>query len=156
MIAIETLKASEVFSELLDEELQTILPLCREEHYDKGEYIYSKGHQADTFYLLREGSVQLEYEICPQPDACQYTAILVDKPGDVIGWSALVKPRRLTASAHCLSNVEIVAIDGKAMNELMEQDSHVGFVVMKGLAGMINNRLKEAKGLQIPRIMGVV
>ncbi len=156
MITVETLRAGEVFSELRDEELQTILPLCREEHYDKGGFIFSMGDEAETFYLLREGSVQLEYEICPQPDACQYTTILVDKPGDIIGWSALVKPRRLTASAHCLSDVEIVAIDGKAMNELMEQDSHIGFVVMKGLAGIINNRLKEAKGLQIPRIMGVV
>jgi len=98
----------------------------------------------------------LQYEICPQPDACQDTTILVTKPGDIICWSALVKPRRLTASAYCVSDVQVIAIDGKALNRLMEQESHIGFVVMKELAGIINQRLKEARGLKLERTMGAL
>ncbi len=156
MITVETLKTSELFSELEDEALEKIIPLCREECYGQGALIFSKGDEANTLYILQDGKVDLEYEICPQPDACQDTRITIDQPGDVIGWSALVKPRRLTASAHCVSDVQLIAIDGKAINELMEKDAHIGFVVMKELAGIVSQRLRQAKELRLDRIMGVL
>lgn len=156
MIKIETLQASELFSELGDEDLQKIIPLCREEHHAQGTYIFSKGAEANMLYILQEGEVRLEYEICPQPEACQDTTIVIYKPGEVIGWSALVKPRRLTASARCVSDVHLIAIEGKAMNGLMEQDSHIGFVVMKKLAEVISKRLRQAKDLKLDRVMGAL
>lgn len=156
MVTAETLKTSQMFSELEDEDLHKILPLCHEEQYAKGSLIFCKGDEAKTVYVLKDGKVRLRYEICPQPDACQDTAILLDKPGDVICWSALVKPRRLTARAHCISDVRVIAIDGTGMNELMEQDNYIGFAVMKELAGLISQRLKEAKGLELGRTMGAL
>jgi len=154
MATIDLLRQCEVFADLTDEELQKILPFCREENYAKGTVLFNEGDEASAFYILQDGQVRLEYEICPQPDYCQDATILLDKPGDVMGWSSLVKPRRLTAFGHCVTDVRVVTIDSKALNELMEQDSHIGFVVMKALAGMINRRLKEAKGLTLRRIMG--
>jgi len=156
MVAADILRTSELFSELEDEELQKIVPLCQEESCDKGTRIFSKGGEAKTLYILRDGSVRLNYEICPQPDACQDATILIDQPGDVIGWSALVNPRRLTASAYCASDVRLLAIDGKALSKVMEQDSHIGFVVMKELAGAIGQRLRQAKELTFDRVMGVL
>ena len=156
MVTVDALRTSPLFSELQDEELQKIVPLCREERYTKGTYIFSKGNEADTVYILREGKVRLEYEICPQPDACQDTRIPIDEPGDLVGWSALVKPRRLTASAYCASDVRVIAIDGRALSELMEHDSHMGFVVMKELAGVIGDRLRKAEELTFDRVMGAL
>ena len=156
MVTVESLKTSVLFCELEDEAVQRVIPLCREERFDKGTIVFSKGDEAKTLFILQEGKISLEYEICPQPDACQDTRILLDRPGDVMGWSSLVKPRRVTASAYCITDVRVIAIDSKGMNELMEQDSHIGFVVMKELAGMINYRLREAKDLHLPRIMGVL
>ena len=48
----------------------------------------------------------------------------------------------------------MVTIDSKKLNELMERDSHIGFVIVKELAGLINSRLKDAKGLTLRRMMG--
>ena len=154
MVTPEDLRRCEVFAELTDEELQRILPFCREEQHAKDSLVFKEGEKAETFYILQEGKVRLEYEICPQPDYCQDATILLDQPGDFMGWSSLVKPRRLTAFGHCITDVRVIAIDSKALIELMEQDSHIGFVVMKDLAGKINNRLKEAKGLTLHRLMG--
>jgi CRP-like cAMP-binding protein len=156
MVAVDTLKTSPLFSELNDRELRLITPLCREKRYAKGETIFAKGDEANTVYLLQEGKVRLGYEICPQPDACQDTTIPVDQPGEVIGWSALVKPRRLTASAHCITDVRLITVDGEALEQLMEQDSHIGFVVMKALAGVIADRLRQAKELTLGRVMGAL
>lgn len=154
MITIDTLRTCEVFAKLTDEELQQILPLCREERYSKGTKMFSEGDEATTFYVLMEGAVSLQYVICPQPEYCQDATILLDKPGDFMGWSSLVRPSRMTASGLCLTDVRLVAIDGRRLNELMERDSHIGFVVLKELAGSLNNRLKDAKGLTLQRLMG--
>ena len=156
MVTVDILRASPLFSELEDDELQRIVPLCREERYPRGAVVFTEGDEADTLYLLHSGEVRLDYEICPQPDACQSTRIPVEAAGAVIGWAALVKPRRLTASARCLTDVELVAIDGEAMNDLMEQESHIGFVVMKELAKVISDRLRQAKELNFDRVMGVL
>jgi CRP-like cAMP-binding protein len=156
MVTVDALRACPLFSELEEEALQKIIPLCREERYPKGALIFTAGEEADTLYLLERGEVRLRYEICPQPDACENTTIPVETAGTVIGWSALVKPRRLTASAHCLSNVRLIAIDGQALNSLLEQDSHIGFVVMKALAEVISERLRQAKELSFDRVMGML
>ena len=154
MMTIDTLRTCEVFAELSDEELQQILPFCREEQHTKDEVMFSEGDEATTFYILMEGQVSLQYVICPQPDYCQDARILLDRPGDFMGWSALVKPSRMTASGLCLTAVRLVAIDSKRLCELMERDSHIGFVILKELAGSLNRRLKDAKGLTLQRLMG--
>jgi CRP/FNR family cyclic AMP-dependent transcriptional regulator len=154
VVTVEDLRTCEVFSGLTDEELAQILPFCEEKSYTKDSRMFNEGDVADTFYILREGQVRLEYEICPQPDYCQDATLLLDRPGDFMGWSSLVKPRRLTAYGVCVTDIRVITIDGKRLNELMERDSHIGFVVVKELAGLINNRLKEAKGLTLRRMMG--
>jgi len=154
MVTIENLRSCEVFSGLTDEELNQILRFCHEERCEQDTIMFREGDMALTFYILRSGEISIQYVICPQPDYCQDARILLDEPGDFMGWSSLVKPSRLTASGYCVSDVDLVAIDSTKLNELMERDSHIGFAIMKELAGSINTRLKEAKGLTFQRTMG--
>lgn len=154
MITIDTLRSCEVLAGLTDEDLQQILPLCRKERYSKDTKMFSEGDEATTFYILVDGVVSLQYVICPQPEYCQDATIVLDEPGDFMGWSSLVRPSRMTASGLCLTDVELVAIDGTRLTELMERDSHIGFVILKELAGSLNNRLRDAKGLTLQRLMG--
>lgn len=154
MVTVDALRSCEVFSELTEEELLKMLPFCREESYEKDTIMFREGDEADTFYILQEGQISIQYVICPQPDYCQDARMLLDQPGDFMGWSSLVKPGRMTASGYCITDVQLVAIDGSKLKELIEQDSHMGFVIMKELAGSINRRLREAKGLTFQRIMG--
>lgn len=155
-ITIEALRTCEVLADLTDEELQQIVPLCHEEQYNKGQIIFTEGDEATTFYILQQGKISLQYVICPQVEHCQDATILLDKPGDFMGWSSLVKPRRMTASGYCLTDVQLIAIDSKQLYELMEKESHIGFVILKEMAGQLNKRLREAKGLTFRRTMGAL
>jgi CRP-like cAMP-binding protein len=116
MDILQALRDCEVFAELTDEELQQIVPLCREERHAKDSLVFREDEEAQTLYILQEG--------------------------------------RLTAFGHCLTDVRVIAVDSKALNELMEENSHIGFVIVKELAGIINHRLKDAKGLTLRRLMG--
>ena len=154
MVTIDALRTCEVFSGLTDEELTQILLFCHEERHAKDTIMFHEGDAADNFYIVQDGQISIQYVICPQPDYCQDARIVLDKPGHFMGWSSLVKPRRMTASAVCVTDVRLIVVDSKRLNELMEQNSHVGFAIMKELAGAINSMLKEAKGLTFQRLMG--
>lgn len=156
MIATQALKACELFEELSDEELQEIAKICCEERREGGCVIFAEGDEANSLYILQEGKIRLEYEICPQPDFCREIAIVLDKKGQLFGWSALVKPRRLTATARCVGGVTLIAIEGSDLNDIMEKNSHIGFVVMKELAEVIASRLRDARRLVGERVMGIL
>lgn len=156
MISAEALRACELFEGLSDEELQEIAKVAREERHERGCVIFAEGGEAHTLYILQEGKIRLEHEICPQSDVCKEIAIVLDKRGQVFGWSALVRPRRLTATARCVGGVTLIAIEGSDLNDIMEKNSHIGFVVMKKLAEVIASRFREAKKLIGERIMGIL
>src|SRR5438477_302301 len=62
--------------------------------------------------------------------------------GEVFGWAPLVEGHaRRIATAYCLTACEVVAIDGAALNRLMEADSDLGFRLMKKLAVLLTSEL---------------
>jgi len=156
MVSTEALRTCELLEGLSEEELQKIAGVGHEERREGGCVIFAEGSEATTLYILQEGKVRLEYQICPQPDFCREIAIALDRRGQVFGWSALVRPRRLTATARCVGEVTLMAIEGSDLNDIMEKNSHIGFVVMKNLAEVIASRLREAKRLVGERVMGIL
>ena len=55
MVTIEQIKNAEIFSDLGDDELQKIIPICREEALPKGTVIWKEGDSADRVYILQKG-----------------------------------------------------------------------------------------------------
>lgn len=156
MISTEALRTCEIFEELSEEKLQELVRFCREESHEREYVIFAEDSEAETLYILQKGKIRLEYEICPKSDVCREITIVLDKRGQVFSWSALVSPRRLTATARCVGDVTLIAIEGSDLKGIMERDSHIGFVVMNKLAKVIASRLREAKKLIGERIMGML
>ncbi|MFQ6059647.1 MAG: Crp/Fnr family transcriptional regulator [Anaerolineae bacterium] len=142
MVSIESLRGCELFWELDDAGLAEIAALCREESYPAGATVFSEAEAAEDLYILQEGRVALQIQLRSMAQVSGEVTIEEVEPGHVFGWSALVRQRRLTASARCLEDVRVVAVKGRALNELFERNAHIGFVVMKRLADVISSRLR--------------
>jgi len=70
------------------------------------------------------------------------TAADIIRRGDVFGWAPLVEGHaRRIATAYCLTACEVVAIDGAALNRLMEGDPGLGYALMKKLAVLLTSEL---------------
>ena len=65
------------------------------------------------------------------------------EPGDVNRLIPALKRRhaRRIATAYCLTACEVVAIDGAALNRLMEGDPGLGYALMKKLAVLLTSEL---------------
>jgi len=144
--AIRILSKFPIFERLTDEELDRIADLCREEVYEAGATILEEGGAADYLYLLEEGEVVLEMELELQPYASpKQTTIEVATPGEVFGWSALVKPHTWTLSARCLERAKVIVIKGSDLLDLFEREPHIGYQMTAMVSQIIASRLKDTR-----------
>jgi len=93
-------------------------------------------------YILEEGAVAVRISAPPHGDLIVGT---VRGKGEIFGWSALVEPRRFTATVRCLDRSKVFIIKGHELMDLLEKDYQVGFTVMRNLAGVISSRLRDTR-----------
>jgi CRP-like cAMP-binding protein len=145
MVSVDTLRTCELFPALNDQELTKIAALACEETYDAGAVICAERDLAGRLFILKTGRVQLQIRLRPGLEPGGEVTIDEVEPGRIFGWSSLIKQRRFTASARALEQVTLVVIQGDDLNALFDQDTHVGFVVMKQLAEVIASRLHHTR-----------
>ncbi len=140
MVSTEILKSISLFSGLSQTELAGIAKLCRERTYESGSVIFTIGGSATDVYLLETGKIDIQIEFKIYDNEIITTVYTVGK-GEIFGWSALVPPHRLTASARCEGKADVIMINGKEFMEFLEKDRRIGYVVMKNLSALISSRL---------------
>lgn len=140
MISTNDLKGVNLFDGLAEGELAGITKLCRERTYEDGSVIFTIGGTATDIYLLKNGRVEIQVEFKIYDYEIMATVYTVGE-GEIFGWSALVPPHRLTASARSKGRADVIMINGKELMEFLERDRNTGYVVMKNLSALISSRL---------------
>jgi CRP-like cAMP-binding protein len=106
-------------------------------HFDAGEVVCREGDPADTFYVVRHGSVAIELHA---PARSPMTVETVEA-GDILGWSWLFPPYRWHFDARALSAVRATAFDGACLRGKCEDDPALGYDLMKRFAQVFTERL---------------
>jgi CRP-like cAMP-binding protein len=140
MVSTEILQRISLFSGLSQTELAGIAKLCRKQTYTSGSVIFTIGGWATDVYLLESGKVDIQIEFKIYDYEIMTTVYTVGR-GEIFGWSALVPPHRLTASARCEGKTEVIMINGKELIEFLEKDRDIGYQVMRNLSALISSRL---------------
>ena len=143
---IETLRKTQLFQRLDDEQLGIVAPLCRQVHCLSGKVFFSEGEEATDVFVVLEGEVALQVELF-LGDHLRPKTITVEKVerDDTFGWSALVEPRRMTTTARCTRDVDIVAINGDGLKRLLKEHPGIGMAVMENVAKIVRQRLVHTR-----------
>jgi CRP-like cAMP-binding protein len=147
MAKLDVIKGNYVFQRLNGEQWQKIASIAEEKTYPAGQIILREGEQAKALYILEEGKVLLEMRVAPYPErtASPTATIQVVTKGELFGWSALVSPNVLTASASTAGKCKVVMINGEQLIEMMDANPVMGYEVMTRLAEVIAGRLKHTR-----------
>ena len=145
MATIEQLRPCELFSELKDDELVLIAPLCQEERYSVGDTIIKADEPAVRLFILQEGRVQLRIRLRSGVELSGDVTIEDLEPGQIFGWSSLVRQERFTATGQVTEPAVVLSIDAHDLNALFAEHTHIGFVVMKQLANVVALRLHHTR-----------
>jgi CRP-like cAMP-binding protein len=123
---------------LAAEQLERVSALAHIERHPKDSQIYVLGDSADNFYVLADGMVRFTLGLGRR----ETSAGEIIRRGQVFGWAALVESAQTRiATAFCLTDCEVIAIDGKRLIALMDADHAIGYAIMKQLAILLTSEL---------------
>lgn len=142
MIAYDDLKRIDLFADLTEEELKAIQDICHEETYRPGDFVFAEDTPAEHLYVLKNGKVSIDIKVTGGRYLSVYTVSHFAEP---FGWSAMVQPFKFTASARCVDESTIFSIDGKRLMELIERDYRMGFLIMRRVARITSERIRETR-----------
>ncbi len=66
---------------------------------------------------------------------------MISEPGEVLGWSSLVKHAEYTLSARCVGPARLIRIENRVLLHLLEKDPAAGFLFFRHLSELIALRL---------------
>jgi CRP-like cAMP-binding protein len=152
MVPYRLLQGFELFEGLNEDELKAVAALGHEESFDEGEMIFQEGTEARRMYLVLEGRVALRFRLPLKPPSRETTIDAMGK-GEAFGWSAMVRPHRLTATAICSEPAKCLVFEREDLRQLFQENNRIGYLVMEHLAAIIASRLRDVR-LQLIRETG--
>jgi len=147
-----------VFSDFSPETLSEIAKLAVVLTFESGETIFQEGENARDLYGILDGEVELSTRFNQQvlKTDIQYEEsiqtrietieknIVVDAvgPGEILGWSSLIKPRLLTSTATCTVPTRAFCMSADDLKLIFDRNPQVGYGFMVRLSEIISQRLR--------------
>ena len=106
-----------------------------------GEYVFRQGELADAFYLILDGSVEIElFSITGGPVVLQKL-----EEGSALGWSWLVPPCFWRFDARVVKSLKAIRVDVSRLRYFMEEDPAFGYDVLQRFLQLIGERLESER-----------
>ena len=141
MISPELLRRYPYFTDVSGESLRQVAMISSEKLAPTGTVIFREGDKADALYIIEEGEVDIDYTLGSGERRTVDTAVA----GELLMWSALVKPHRSTAVATAHHDAKLIAIDGDGLRELCEQDHGLGYRMQLCITKLLAGRLEGTR-----------
>jgi CRP-like cAMP-binding protein len=127
-----------LFDGLSADELELLAGCASNVRFNQGERLFREGEPADTFYVVRHGTVALETFVPPLGGVTIQTV----EAGEVVGWSWLFEPYRWHLDASALTTVRATAFDAACLRGKCEDDPAFGYDLMKRFSQVLIERLQ--------------
>ena len=140
MELLNAFKRVELFRGLTEAQLRRVAEISQREAYNKGEAICHQGDPGDAMYVIADGQV----EIMVRDRTGESVSAVYLGEGQVVGEMALVDqgPRSATVLA-VMDNTIIYSIPNTSFDSLFQQDTAIGFVMMRNMAQDLSFKLRH-------------
>lgn len=138
MMIVEAIEESDLFRGVSQEFLHEIGKAGEIKLFKHDSFIFRSNEKARYVYQLIEGNIDI---MIVEKALIHFT---VNRPGEIIGWSALVEPYLYTATAKCKSDTKVVRISREAIEKVILKYPSDGLAILRHLTGIISHRLRHA------------
>ena len=151
---VDLLRESEFFSVFEDEDLYALSRHAVRLTFDKGERIIEEGRRADRFYVIERGTVELSFlapvdpvEVDPVVGGAREQVAIhtINRPGVLIGWSAMVEPYIYRAGAEACETSRLLAFEREFVEEYCERRPEFGWRFLKRIMWALGDRLGASR-----------
>ena len=140
----EFLRQLDIFNGLSDEEVAEVAALCTEASFKAGDTILNIKDPAENFYLIRSGNVQIITNpavLEAKPELADSMTVTLGK-GQCFGEMGLVDRGARSATVRAGSDSGVYVINCEAFLALCQEDTQLGFVVMRNIAADVSFKLR--------------
>lgn len=145
---IDTLKKSELFSSLKDDELKSISGYFETITYKNNENIFVEGDPSDKFYLLAEGSVKVLKHTMMGKDII----LEIMSPGDIFGGVAVLDRKPFPASAQAMESTTVVWISRQNLLRIMDEYPVLKLEIVKYFSDKLRDAHEMLKNIATERV----
>ncbi len=141
-MAVEVLELAPLFRGVDSQGLALLSGSCRSLEFNPLSAVFEQGDRAETLYILLSGRVAIRFKPY-DGDPLTVAEVL---PGDVFGWSAVLRRPAYTSGAVALEASRVLAVSGNGLRRLFRLRPDIGAVILDRLVAVIPERLKSAHG----------
>ena len=125
------------FAGLPESAMQELAWISSLRQFKAGERLLEEGARATHLLIVKSGQVDIVYRLGDGREVTAESAIA----GEVLAWSSLLEPYKLTASLVGTKDGELIALEGTKLRELCEADTWLGYQLMTEIARVLRDRL---------------
>lgn len=116
--------------------------------FQPGEQVFRLGDDANRFYLILSGQVDIEW----RDSRGRSVVVQHVRAGDVLGWSWLFPPYQWNFDARAVEPTRAIFFYGTRLREQCETDHDFGYEMLKRMSQIMLERLQATrKQLMIER-----
>jgi signal transduction histidine kinase len=129
------LKKVYFFQDLPDGQIKKIQQVCHQIEYRPGQIIFDEGSQADRFYIVAEGAVEVwkDYRL-PEKDL-----LAVHERGHLFGEMALIDELPRSATVLAKEPARLFYIDRDDFHRIIQNNSEIAISILKSVSDMVRS-----------------
>lgn len=133
---IEIIKKTEVFKNLSYEDFRQIAEVSKELNFKKGEIIFEENSNADGFYIICNGEVEILKKV---EDTEQNEILAVKRDGDVFGEMAIIDDLPRSATIKAKTDITLLKLSRDIFNELLKSFSHIALEIARNVCSTVRS-----------------
>jgi CRP/FNR family transcriptional regulator, cyclic AMP receptor protein len=140
MISPEILSRYTYFAGISEEGLKQIAMIAEEKTIPAGARVFNEGDPASHMLIIVKGEINIEFLLGDG----ELRVVDTMAEGDLLGWSALIEPYKMTANGTAAKNTDLIRFDAVKLRQLCEKDAMLGYRLIAQIAKLLAHRLEGA------------
>lgn len=137
----------DLFQGLTEDQLVKVAAICTEKRYQANQLIAQQGEPGDSLFVVTQGFVEVlvSSDHPADTDTSGGQRVVVNLgSGQIIGEMSLLDQGPRSASIRAVSNPTVLQmICREDFDSLCQEDTHIGYVVMRNLAVDLSFKLRH-------------
>ncbi len=148
MAKAETLRASPLFANLNEDEMEMIAELCKERTYKPGEVVFREGEIGDSLYIVDAGEVDI---LRDSPNG-EKKAIATIRGGDFFGEMSLIDKEYRSATVAAKNEASILNLTNDDLHAFAKVYKNGFTLIVINIARVLSKRLRETSNRLAARL----
>ncbi len=141
MISPEVLRRYPYFAGVSEESLRQLAMIADEKTIPANTTLFREGDPATHLSIVLKGEVNIQYLLGNGELRTVDTLV----PGDLLVWSAMIAPYKMTAIGTTTKATELARIDAPKLRTLCDKDPLLGYQLAIQVAKLLAHRLEGAR-----------